>query len=108
MSTNAAMSQPTGLVFGLLSLTANEKKPLTDAVFSALAAAPNHCRGVTIQLRSGALKLIDEVDATDGWTLAANVPFGDLTAANLTGWYVMETAGGAAVLEIVCRTGGVA
>ena len=48
----AVQSQPSGLVFGLLSLAANQTKPLSDAAFSRLSS-PGACRGITIKLRSG-------------------------------------------------------
>lgn len=106
MSTSI-ISQRTNLVTGLLSLTANQTNALDQAVFSAGGSAPNQCRGVTIQLRSGSVKLVDMADATDGWTLTAGVPFGDDTAASLDGWYFMETAGSTAEIEVICRTGGI-
>ncbi len=99
-------SQPSNFVFGLLTLAANETKPLTDAIFSRVASAPGACRGVTIKLRSGAAKLCDKSDATDGWTLTVGAPFSDDTASNLEGWYIQETAGGAATIEVICRAGG--
>ena len=102
----AVQSQPSGLVFGLLSLTANQTKPLSDAVFSRLSS-PGACRGVTIKLRSGAAKLVDKSDATDGWTLTVGSPFGDDTASGLEGWYIQETAGSTATIEVICRTGGI-
>lgn len=101
----SVQSQPSGLVFGLLSLTANQTKPLSDAVFSRLSS-PGACRGVTIKLRSGAAKLVDKSGATDGWTLTSS-PFGDDTASSIEGWYVQETAGSTAAVEVICRTGGV-
>ena len=102
----SVQSQPSNFVFGLLTLAANETKPLTEAVFSRVAVAPGSCRGVTIKLRSGAAKLCDKSDATDGWTLASGSPFGNDTASSLEGWYIKETAGGAATIEVICRTGG--
>lgn len=99
-------SQKSNPVFGLVSLTSGQKKPLTDAVFSNAAAAPNVCRGFEVQLRTGAAKIADKADATDGWTLTAGVPFGDDTASSLEGWYVIETGASTATVEIICRTGG--
>ena len=107
MALGAAISQPTRPVFGLLTLAANETLALTAAVFSSGGVAPGHCRGFEIKLRSGTVKLVDKVDATDGWTLTAS-GFGDDTAASLVGWWIKETSAGAAEVEIICRTGGVA
>ena len=101
----AVQSQPSGLVFGLLSLAANQTKPISDAVFSRLSS-PGACRGVTIKLRSGAAKLVDKNGATDGWTLTSS-PFSDDTASSLEGWYILETAGSTATIEVICRTGGI-
>lgn len=106
MAIGATISQRSGLVFGLLSLTSGQTKPLTDGVFAKTTTPPNACRGVTIKLRSGAAKLVDKLDATDGFTLAVGVAFGDETASDLEGWWIKETAAGSAEVEIICRTGG--
>lgn len=105
MALVGAISQPTRPVFGLLTLAANETLALTEAVFSRVATAPGDCRGFEIKLRSGAVKILDKVDSTDGWTLTAS-GFGDDTASSLEGLWIKETAGAAAEVEIICRTGG--
>ena len=107
MSVVAPLAQRSGLVFGLLSLTANQAKPLSDAVFSAQATAPNACRGITFKLRAGAAKLVDKSDATDGWTLVVGVAFGDDTGQDLSSIWILETAAAPATIEVICRTGGV-
>lgn len=106
MSVTAPLAQKTGQVFGLLSLTANQTKPLSEAEFSAQATAPNVCSGILFKLRSGAARLVDKASgATDGWTLTAGVPFGDVTGSDLSTLWIQETAGSTATIEVICRTG---
>lgn len=106
MAVGAPLAQKSGFVFGLLSLTANQTKPLSDAAFSAVATAPNACSGIVLKLRAGAARLVDKASsATDGWTLATSQTFGDVAGSDLSTIYIQETAGSAATIEVLCRTG---
>lgn len=105
-------SQPSGLAVGILSLVAGEQKPFTDAVWydtEGAASPPKECRGVTVRVRSGTVRIGGSavVAANEGYTIAATNTFGDDIANGVSGWYAVESAGGAAVVEIICRTGGV-
>jgi hypothetical protein len=106
MAVGAPLAQRSGFVFGLLTLAANETKPLSGAAFSAVAAAPNACSGIVVKLRSGEARLVDKATgATDGWTLVAGQAFGDVTGSDLSTIYIQETAGAPATIEVLCRTG---
>jgi hypothetical protein len=112
MSVDATLSQAPKLVFGLLSFTANEKKEAVDATWYDTAGAstpPANCRGVSIKVRSGSVRIggAAAVDAGEGQTYTAGQGFGIEDASSVAGVWIYESAGSTAVVEILCRTGGV-
>ncbi len=113
MALGGQQSLPSNLVFGLLSFTANQEQEAVDATWYDTAGAdvpPNACRGVSIKVRSGSVRIggAAAVAAGEGQTYTAGQAFGDDVASSLDGIWICESADPAstAVVEILCRTGG--
>ena len=113
MALGGQISQPSNLVFGLLSFTANQKQEAVDATWYDTAGAnvpPNACRGVSIKVRLGSVRIGGAlaVAAGEGQTYTAGQAFVDEVASSPAGIWICESADPASTadVEILCRTGG--